>query len=349
MLQKINKKLSQSSVTSDEKKQVDYIAGYPRVTPETFDNSYFLNDIQGETPKTELILEDTLSIKKTGEKPLPGNPIANAPLVPVYEISFETSTGQQITLQDRYAFIGYGSNTSPEVLGKKFGEESFGQDKDVTIPVIMTNIKDHAVVHSAFFGGAGSIPVTMMRSEGDKVRVSTSFYTEDQVKRMNSSEPNYDVVRIDQVDITLNNGSVLPANPSVYDSIWGGLKSFDGKLMTNNCVPHETQLGVTTTMGAMRHAFNVCGGFDTLQKPFEHWVLDTKNPKAVDFPTEDVLKAERAARLTLRMDVNDALMDYAAPRNLIGTVIQPATLTNKRNKLLAKKNPANVKTTTLRP
>ncbi len=324
--------------TNAEREKVNHIAGYPRVTPKDFQTSYFLTDIDNETPTTETILEETLSLEKIGEKPLPGNSIANAPLVPVYNISFETTTGRHVTLSNRYAFIGYGSNSSPTVLGKKFGAESFGADKDVTIPVIMTNIQDHAVVHSAFFGGAGSVPVTMMHSQGEDVRISTSFYTQDQVKRMNSSEPNYDVVRLDRVDVTLNNGSILPVNPCVYESIWGGLLSHDNKLMTNNCIPHKnTQHGTTTTMGAMRHAFNIYGGFEAYGKVFEHWVLETKNPAATDFPDKELLAQEKQDRLKMRMDVNESLIDYAKPRNLIGTVIQPATLTHEKNKILANK------------
>lgn len=346
---------------ADQKKKkeaVDFVAGYPRVTPDLFDNSYLLKaigegvDEDHNTPKTSPIIEDSITIEETGQAPLPGNPDEQAPKVPVYTISFQTEDGQSHVLENRYAFIGYGSNSSPEVLAKKFGPQNFGANKDVQTPVLMVNVKDHAIVHSAFIGGAGSIPVTMMREEGVHCRVSMSFYTKDQVQRMNSTEPNYDVFRLDETEFTLNNGAKVPARPGIYDSIWGALLSPQGMMMANDCIPHQGRnIQFIMTKGAMKqahdifakaytslsNAFNVYGGFEYLKNNFEDFILTARNPRASEGLSSKAMALEKERRLAFRMKINAALMERSKPRNLKGVCIQPASLTEGREKILEAK------------
>lgn len=352
--------------TIEERKIVKHVAGYPRVKPETFDTPFFLKDIiegadeDSNQAITSPIIEDSIIVKKTGDASLPGNPDQNAPTVPVYEISFKTQDGQSHKLENRFAFIGYGSNSSETVLAKKFGQQKFEGDKDRSVPVLMVNAQNHAVCHSAFIGGAGSVPVTMMKSEDTNTRVSMSFYTFDQVARMNSSEPNYDVVRMDEAKFCLNNGIEVDASPCVYDSIWGALLTDDNELMINNCIPHEiknegAKVKSFSTMQAMGRSqelfhrnggkfsdlFNIYSRFNELVGNFERFILAAKNPKAADYTDKEQLAKERKNRHDLRMRINACMAPHSKPRNIEGTVIQTASLTQERENCFDKKgNPS---------
>lgn len=354
-----------------DKDLVTHVAGYPRVQPSTFDTSFFLSNIdEGENEdsnfaQTSPIIEETITVKQTGTAPLPGNKDETAEEIPVYSIEFQTEDGASVKLENRFAFIGYGSNSSPTVLAKKFGPQKFGADKDASVPVLMTNVQDHSVVHSAFIGGAGSVPVTLLKTKGVDARISVSFYTYDQVERMNSSEPNYDVVRMDKAGLSLNTGETLPVRPCVYDSIWGALLTEDNELMLNECIPHtendDQQAAQKTTIvstrdamkrahdlyaqkgGTWKEQFNIFGGFRHLANNFTPFILGAKNPKSADYTDQELLKAERAERLKLRMKINKCMMGASIPRNLDGAVIQTASLTQERQKLLPSrtKKPSN--------
>ncbi len=333
-------------------KEVARIAGYPRVTPEMFEQSYLFQGVtidpanpdsfKANEAITVNIIEDSVKVEKTGMAALPGNPNSDAPKIPTYTVSYMTDDGVEHVLENRFAFVGLGSNSSPKVLAAKFGPQKFVDDngvphKDVTCPVIMAKLEDHAIVYSAFLGGAGSVPLTMAAQKGTTARISVAFYDAEQVKRINSSEPNYDVVTLNQPNITMNNGENMNVMPCVYESIWGPLMSPQGYMMTCDQIPHNpNRQQIITTMGAMKYAVSLLKDRGHIDKstPFEQAVVDYKTPTATLFPDmpEMSLKKQKSYRVDMRVHQSCDLP--FCQRSLDATIIQPATLSYKRERML---------------
>lgn len=333
--------------------EVTRIAGYPRVTPKMFEQSYLLQDITVDSKNpnsfkhnkavTINIVENSVQVEKTGMVPLPGNPSVDAPKVPTYTVRYTTEDGVEHVMENRFAFIGLGSNSSPKVLAAKFGPQKFIDEndqpyKDVTCPVIMAKLDDHAIVYSAFLGGAGSVPLTMAAEQGTAARISVAFYDENQVKRINSSEPNYDVVTLKKPKITINSGQALDVMPCVYESIWGPLRSPQGYMLTCDQIPHNPiKSQIISSMGAMRQAVNVWKNTALIcqNTPFEQAIMDHKTPTKAMFP--DLSESERGAEKKARGDHRVYLNSFLPhlPRSLDATVIQPATLAGAREMVLA--------------
>jgi hypothetical protein len=101
----------------------------------------------------------------------------------------------------RTAVLAYGSNASVETLRRKF-------DDSVTptvIPAIRGTMADFDVVYSAHFF-AGTIPATLQHSPGTSFQPFVLYMTGPQLGRMHETESvgeNYDYVRLDGVDVTL--------------------------------------------------------------------------------------------------------------------------------------------------
>lgn len=133
--------------------------------------------------------------------------------------------GTTVSLHGRIAVLALGSNASPERLGEKF-EGTGGQ---VAIPVLMAELRDFDVVHSAHFASYGSIPATIQHSPGTVSRVFVNFLTEAQLATMDASEAlgrNYAHILLSGVEVGLEGGQVLREVRS-YLSL-GGCLALDG-------------------------------------------------------------------------------------------------------------------------
>lgn len=93
-----------------------------------------------------------------------------------------------ISLKDRTPVLAVGSNRAPEQLRRKFGD-------DAIVPVTVARLRDHDVVYSAHVASYGSIPATLAESPGTLVKVSLTWLTDSQLRRMHETEAvgvNYD-------------------------------------------------------------------------------------------------------------------------------------------------------------
>jgi hypothetical protein len=104
----------------------------------------------------------------------------------------------------RQPVLAYGSNASPEVLERKFGD-----GEDVIVPMIRARLADFDVVYSSHISPYASIPATLQRSEGTTVTTFVSYLTRSQLHVMNETEPNYFLASIQGIDCELAFGGRL--------------------------------------------------------------------------------------------------------------------------------------------
>jgi hypothetical protein len=124
---------------------------------------------------------------------------APAPLRTHFERDTSPTDGE-----DRQPVLAYGSNASPEVLERKFGD-----GEDVIVPMIRARLADFDVVYSSHFSPYASIPATLQRSEGTTVTRFVSYLTRSQLHVMNETEPNYFLASIQGIDCELAFGGRL--------------------------------------------------------------------------------------------------------------------------------------------
>lgn len=92
----------------------------------------------------------------------------------------------EIDLAERTSLLAYGSNGSPEVLGRKLALSAE--------PVLVEPawLHDFDVVYSAHISPYGAVPATLQRSPGTAVRVTVLHLTPEQLRLVSATEPNYE-------------------------------------------------------------------------------------------------------------------------------------------------------------
>lgn len=105
----------------------------------------------------------------------------------------------------RTPLLAYGSNAAPEVLARKLGP-SAGQD---TVLAVRATLADFDVVYSAHISRYGSIPAALQRSPGTEVAVFVVYLSEEQLRLISATEPNYDRALLTDLSCTLESGEVL--------------------------------------------------------------------------------------------------------------------------------------------
>jgi len=108
----------------------------------------------------------------------------------------------EVDLAERAALLAYGSNGSPEVLGRKL---ALSPDPVLVEPAWL---HDFDVVYSAHISPYGAVPATLQRSPGTTVRVTVLHLTPEQVKLLSATEPNYEASLLDDVRCELSTGDV---------------------------------------------------------------------------------------------------------------------------------------------
>ena len=108
----------------------------------------------------------------------------------------------EVDLEERTALLAYGSNGSPEVLGRKLALSS---DPVLVEPAWL---HDFDVVYSAHVSPYGAVPATLQRSPGTAVRVAVLHLTPEQVKLLSATEPNYEASVLADVRCELSTGAV---------------------------------------------------------------------------------------------------------------------------------------------
>lgn len=106
----------------------------------------------------------------------------------------------EIDLAERTALLAYGSNGSPEALGRKL---ALSAD-----PVLVEPgwLHDFDVVYSAHISPYGAVPATLQRSPGTAVRVAVLHLTPEQLRLLSATEPNYEAGLLEGVRCELAGG-----------------------------------------------------------------------------------------------------------------------------------------------
>lgn len=108
----------------------------------------------------------------------------------------------EIDLAKRTALLAYGSNGSPEVLGRKL---ALSADPVLVEPAWLY---DHDVVYSAHISPYGAVPATLQDSPGTTVRVTVLHLTPEQLRLLSATEPNYEASALTDVRCELAGGGV---------------------------------------------------------------------------------------------------------------------------------------------
>jgi hypothetical protein len=108
----------------------------------------------------------------------------------------------EIDLSRRTPFLAYGSNGSPEVLGRKL---ALSAD-----PVLVEPgwLHDYDVVYSAHISPYGAVPATLQSSPGTAVRVAVLHLTSEQLRLLSATEPNYEAEALRGARCELAGGAV---------------------------------------------------------------------------------------------------------------------------------------------
>ncbi|HSE66071.1 MAG TPA: hypothetical protein VLB12_03740 [Gemmatimonadales bacterium] len=134
----------------------------------------------------------------------------------------------EIDRELRSRLLVYGSNASPEVLARKL---ALSGDPVLVEPAWL---HDFDVVYSAHFSPYGAVPATLQRSPGTAVRVAVIHLTDEQLRLISATEPNYDLTSFDAASCELPNGAVTQL--SAYISRHGCLLA-DGEEVALVAVP----------------------------------------------------------------------------------------------------------------
>jgi hypothetical protein len=93
----------------------------------------------------------------------------------------------EVDLAQRTAALAYGANAAPEALARKLAGNS------EPLPVLRATLSGFDVVYSAHISLYGAVPATLLPSPGTEVDVFVAYPTEDQLRLIRATEPNYEL------------------------------------------------------------------------------------------------------------------------------------------------------------
>lgn len=105
----------------------------------------------------------------------------------------------------RAPLLAYGSNAAPEALARKLGEGT----REDPVPALRATLADFDVVYSAHISRYGSVPAALQRSPGTEVALFVLYLTEEQLRLVSATEPNYEQVTLRGVSCRFENGAAL--------------------------------------------------------------------------------------------------------------------------------------------
>lgn len=122
----------------------------------------------------------------------------------------------EVDREQRSRLLVYGSNASPEALARKLALSAE--------PVLVEPawLHDFDVVYSAHFSPYGAVPATLQQSPGTTVRVAIVHLTEEQLRLVSVTEPNYELTSFESMACELRDGTPV-SRISVYLSRHGCL------------------------------------------------------------------------------------------------------------------------------
>jgi hypothetical protein len=110
----------------------------------------------------------------------------------------------EVDSSSRVPLLAYGSNAAPEVLRRKLGAASADP-----VPVVLGRLLDLDVVYSAHLAAYGSVPATLRRSPGTEAATFVAYLTEEQLRLVAATEPNYALERL-ELGCRLESGAEQP-------------------------------------------------------------------------------------------------------------------------------------------
>jgi hypothetical protein len=110
--------------------------------------------------------------------------------------------------RSRSPVLAYGSNASPEVLSRKLGPVA------EPLPVVKGVLEGFDVVYSAHVSAYGSVPATLRRSPGTEVPIAVAYPSEEQLRVISATEPNYRLTTLRPARCRLDTGETLGEVPA---------------------------------------------------------------------------------------------------------------------------------------
>jgi hypothetical protein len=205
-----------------------------------------------------------------------------------------------LELQGRKALLAFGSNAAPEVLARKLGASGRA------VPVVRAILSDFDVVYSAHVTAYGSVPAAIQSSPGTEAVVFVVYLTEDQLRLMSETEPNYALGRLHDVSCKLDTGDSL-SEAFTYVSRHGCLLVDGSEVALSSVEAHGRR-------------------FPSMSEPqvLEH-VRATLSPEQglEDFIAANVARPERARQCTDALSKTARPLHTAAKRRRAKRAISP--------------------------
>lgn len=105
----------------------------------------------------------------------------------------------------RAPLLAYGSNAAPEVLARKLGETT----RRAPVAALRATLGGFDVVYSAHVSRYGSIPATLQRSPGTEATAFVLHLTDEQLRLIEATEPNYELVTLRGISCMPESGEEL--------------------------------------------------------------------------------------------------------------------------------------------
>jgi hypothetical protein len=132
-----------------------------------------------------------------------------------------TDLPDPLDLGGRRPLLAYGANAAPTVLARKLAALPHEP-----LPVLRAELPGFDVVFSAHISPYGAVPSTLQLSPGTTAPVYVAFPTPEQEDLLIESEPNYELRRLSEVIVRLEDGEQL-TGPDAFVSRHGCL-AIDG-------------------------------------------------------------------------------------------------------------------------
>ncbi|MEN8585384.1 hypothetical protein ABFP37_22075 [Burkholderia sp. RS01] len=131
-------------------------------------------------------------------------------------------------LDSRSPVVSIGSNSSPDVLRRKFAR--FRHPVSGILPLVRAQLHHVAVGHSAHVSKAGYIAAAPYSRRGRRSTVWVAWLDECQLMALDETEPNYQRIELNGEDcpLVLDNGE-RPESFSLFASSWGVLTDGRGE------------------------------------------------------------------------------------------------------------------------
>lgn len=107
----------------------------------------------------------------------------------------------QTPMRGRHVVLAVGSNASPEVMRNKFRRRGF--NTPLTLPFVRCRVSNLAVGYMPFVAPRGYVPATPIHAPGEQTVLWASWFDDDQLAALDSTEPEYSCTRLASADYPL--------------------------------------------------------------------------------------------------------------------------------------------------